>query len=57
MNWGQFKYVVCYLCLVGCVVTFWSLAQEVAGSHNIFNKNAVTEFANSLNSVKTFRED
>ena len=37
MNLGQFKDHVCYLCLVGCVVTSWSLTQqELLGSNNSF---------------------
>ena len=28
MNWGQFKDPLPYLCLVGSVVTLWSLTQE-----------------------------
>ena len=30
MNWDQFKDPVCCLCLVGGVVTSWSLTQELA---------------------------
>ena len=44
MNWGQLKDPVYYPCLAGCVVTSWSLTQEVAGSDKLFYKNFVTEF-------------
>ena len=49
MNWSQFKYPVCHMCLSGAVVASWSLTQEVAGS-NIF----VTEFSVFSD---TFREN
>ena len=32
MNWVQFKDLVSYVCLVGCVVISWSLTEEVVGS-------------------------
>ena len=32
MNWGQFKDLICYLCLHGTVVSSLSLIQEVMGS-------------------------
>ena len=67
MNWGQLNDPVYYPYLVGCVVTSWSLTQEVAGSDNFFYKNFVTEFyefsdisfffiKKIMNSVKTFGE-
>ena len=31
MNPGQFKYPLCYMCLLGSVVTPWSLLQEIVG--------------------------
>ena len=43
MNWGHFKYSLCYLYLVGSVVTPWSLTQEVAGSNDHFHKKIVSE--------------
>ena len=32
MNWGQFKECLCYLRLIGCVVTPCSFTQEIADS-------------------------
>ena len=31
MNWGQFKDALFHLCLLGSLVTHWSLTQEVTG--------------------------
>ena len=42
---GQFKDIVCCLCLAGAVVASWPLTQEVAGS-SLF-----------VTAVKTFRKN
>ena len=56
MNWDQFKYPVCYLCLVSAVVTSWSLTQEVAGSGTVFLQKIILSLY-SKNSVKIFRQN
>ena len=44
-EWVSFKDPVWYLCHVGCVVAFWSLTQEAAGSDNFFlQKKILAEF-------------
>ena len=54
MNGDQFKDPLCYLCLVGNVVTLWSLTQEAAVSNIPFRH---FWSLNSANSVRTFREN
>ena len=44
INWGQFKYPLCKLCLYGAVVSSLSLMQEFVGSRINFYKNCVYEF-------------
>ena len=46
MIWDQFRDLLFYLNLAGCVVTSSSLTQEVAGSNNLLYEKF------SLNSVK-----
>ena len=41
---GSFKDPDCYLCLIGCVLTSWSLKQQSADSNNLFHENFVAEF-------------
>ena len=52
MNWAQFKDPLCYLCLAGTVVAFWSLTQDVAGSspfHDVYF--FVTEFSEFIENI------
>ena len=55
MNWGQFK--ISYLCFAGGVVSSWSLTQRLQFQIFKFFKYNVTLSLNSLNSVRTFREN
>ena len=36
MNLGEYYNPLCYLCLVGSIVTSLSLTRKVAGSNNLF---------------------
>ena len=54
MNLDQFKDLLCYLCLAGTVVAFWSLTREVAGSNNLLT-NIIFLSLNSANLVKKCR--
>ena len=56
MNLSQFTDLVSYMCLAGYVVASWSLTQEMAGSSS-FTIATIILSLNSLNSVKTFREN
>ena len=44
----QFKGPFCCQCLGGCVVTSWSLAQQVVGSNNFFCKQFVAKFSENI---------
>ena len=54
MNWAQFKDPVSHMCLVGTVVTSWSLTQEVAGSSPfaVVTNTFATEFAKFSETLK-----
>ena len=53
--WGQFKDPAFYLCLDGCVVTSWSLTQEVAGWNNyIYKKLSLNTFRKNSNVLDYF---
>ena len=52
MNWAEFKDPVSHMCLVGAVVPYWFLTQDVTGS-SPFNDNFLS--LNSAASVKIFR--
>ena len=56
MNHGQFRDVVCHMCLAGTVVASWLLTQEVAGSSPLLWWQLFVSL-NSANSGKTFREN
>ena len=61
MNWVQYKDLLCCLYLCGWVVEPLSLTQEILDSNPaifLFDFNFfVTEFSDSVNSVKAFREN
>ena len=56
LNRSQFKHPVSHMCLAGAVVASWSLTHELAGLNEPFCCNDIFLSQNSLNSVKTFRE-
>ena len=45
---GQSKGPVCYLCLAGSVVTFWSLKQDVVDSNDPFIQHFGTEISENI---------
>ena len=51
MNQGQFKDPVCYMCLAGTAVAYWSLTQEIVGS-SPFTVMTIFLSLNSANSRK-----
>ena len=59
MNWAQFKDPVSHTCLAGTVVATWSLTQKMASSSpfTVMTNIFVTEFSDSVNSVKTFEKN
>ena len=45
---GQLKGPLSYPCLVGYVVTSWSLTQGVVGSNHLLCKKIITEFSGTV---------